>query len=130
MSLVTLSFLNETCFSNTFARDSLNNLKHSFTTPAASTFPHLCCTVPVLPSYVVSSWFCSGLSLHLTWREVSKPELSFQRRPLCAKQSPRITVCFLQAVGNLGWVLTWLFHFQFQNYLIPLDISDCCHAAK
>lgn len=47
-----------------------------------------------------------------------------------AEQSPRITACFLWAVGNLGWVLTWLFHFQFQNYLIGLDISGCCHVAE
>lgn len=75
---------------------------------------------------------CSALACPCTSPEGRCPNqcLDSRRGLPSAKKSPSITVCFLQAVGNLGWVLTWLFHCQFQNYLIPLDISGCCHAAK
>lgn len=75
---------------------------------------------------------CSALACLCTSPDGRCPDqfLDSRRDLSSAKQSPRIAPCFLQVVGNLGWVLKWLFHFQFQNYLIPLAISDCCRAAK
>lgn len=72
MSLVMLSLLHETCFSITFASNSLNNLKHSFTTPAVSTFLCSYCTMPDLPSISSSQSCC--LQLVPLWL-VSAPHL-------------------------------------------------------
>lgn len=71
--------------------------------------------------FVVLLWLVSAP--HLKGGVQTSAQFPGEPSPVLSR-AQRITACFLWALGNLGWVLTWLFHFQFQNCLIGLGVSD------
>lgn len=72
-----------------------------------------------LPSHGVSSLFCSGLSLHFTWRDLSKPELGFQRRPLQCQAEPKHYCMFPTGTRKPGLGA---------DMAVPLPVPELSHS--